>query len=594
MELVSASFASQNGQWYDLAGREVPPTASPTEELIKLFSNIPPVVVVPAGYGEVRHLQTTFAYAGYTDEWESHYNYLLLTGGDVDRVGLALPRLVEYTKGHEYSFTAFASRAFDICGNALTTVSIKSEADSYPTLIAVRVGSDIFVKIPHQTDFTSGAIAALIGDDMWLIGQYTCPMTSLVRQVEEEPANDTSDELEHPCDNCGEEEQEGGREHTYIDQRGEEHQLCSWCAMDYQREFSTRICEDCGCMVHRNVAYSDGFSTTLCPSCYEGGDYATCNQCGRIVHADGIWYHEGTDQNLCEPCYDDTVNSEGPIRHYHDRPKYQWYKTPDDDQSSGILYLGTECEWSTNNKQWELADFLCENLYGCDNESRFFLMHDASLCDGVECISMPHTLGAWLKLRPDLSGIAEQIAEDYHKPGKSDGMHVHVSRKGMTETHEKCFIALFDLCQKEWEAFARRADKHDSYYMYMRMASSCFGLSIDMEDADAMLEGIQELMDRARNRCVNAIRSNTLEVRIFQTPATTQQWYAAIEAVHAAYQFTKGMTWDKLWLLYQHDLLWSEFVRFASTDPRYTDLREGLKNVLMPAEAATPSLAHAI
>lgn len=581
MKVINVSSDELTGSWYDLNGHPIRPTVTIQTAVIR--RDLAPVTaLIPIQYGAVARLVREFVNTSGFMPADIYLSEYLTLSSESDRAMRAMTRLAEYAADSGLYYATESSPNF-CCAGGLTTVSLKASVGSTPLLTAVRVEKNILVQIPTPgSELVKAALAAMFNGEAWVIGKYSCPMFGL-RPGQEDPGLETEDdnegeELLYPCEHCGEEEQGDGREHTYVTEQGNEEQICPSCRSALLRaDYSVYECEYCHCLVHRTEAVTDDCNTVLCQHCYEENGYSRCDECNNITR--DVWYHDGTDRYLCESCFEDD-NGSSPLRGYHERPNYEWYSTAGD-PSTGILYLGTECEWSTCMQQDVLAEFLQANLTGCQDESRFFMMEDSSLNDGVELVSMPHTLNAWLELRPRLAGVVEEVASSYHHTGKSDGMHVHISRKGMSEDHELCFIALFDLCQTEWEVFARRRDKYDGYYMYA--SNDYFDLDNPLQsyDCNRIKDILKELAHRSRYRCVNATNGNTLEVRIFQTPTTTQQWFAAIEATHAAYQFVKNLPWKRLYWLYQNDLLWSAFVRYSSTDPRYMDLREELKNVPM-------------
>jgi len=198
----------------------------------------------------------------------------------------------------------------------------------------------------------------------------------------------------------------------------------------------------------------------VCEYCREY--YIPCELCGDLIHEDGIRMHRG--RYLCVYCYDDLPN--GYIRDYHDNPSLICRSMDDSEDmrsywSTDLNLLGIEMEMQEGDIDLcaaQLSDLLDEETLG-------YLMHDGSLDNGIEVVSMPMTRDFFDRKYPltDICRIAKETAMKAHDPDEP-GLHIHLSWSWFGDdlneqknTLLKC-VYLLDKYRDFWETISRRSD----------------------------------------------------------------------------------------------------------------------------------------
>lgn len=327
------------------------------------------------------------------------------------------------------------------------------------------------------------------------------------------------------CDECYRENSWGRCEHCgqlfhEEDMTQTEDSECWFCSDCLHNE--CQQCDDC----RRWFEYDEGFQhdgdTSVCDSCYRDSWYR-CDDCENLVHMDDVRMRNDTP--YCEDCDPgDADDEDDRIHNYGYKPDGIFHRTDADLRTPKKLFLGVENEFS--HECWD--DFYSNldaftSIFGWDEED-FYLKSDSSLERGFEMVSHPRTLASWHELRPRLESFFSAVA-NFCIEGR-DGLHVHMSRRGMTPSHMTRFGVFVAACQDEVAVIARRNSEHWARFPQKpKTGGDCAALCGH---------------NMSRYAAVNWQNHATVELRVFRSTTDIVEFYAAIEFSHAAYQFTKN------------------------------------------------------
>ena len=298
-------------------------------------------------------------------------------------------------------------------------------------------------------------------------------------------------------------------EGNYIE--SEEVCVCGHCLTNnYTR------CDDCGEYVADNRIIGTANSESICRNCYEN-DYFTCEACGEVYHTDRY----GSD-GMCEDCADDD-QSPSNVHSYSYTPSLVFHRGAGEARE-GRLYFGVELELShaTGDDKINNIDS-CVEILGGDDASNVYLKEDGSLERGFEIVSHPRTLQSWQEFRPVIEKYFD-AAKNY-SDGHRDGLHIHISRRGMSAPHIARLGAFIAACQDEITVIARR--NAEQWAKYHKKPEN--GREVKATASTA-----------SRYTALNWCNASTAELRVFRATLDVDEFFAAIEFSHAAYQFTKN------------------------------------------------------
>lgn len=282
-------------------------------------------------------------------------------------------------------------------------------------------------------------------------------------------------------------------------------------------------CRDCGEVVAIADAVLVGDAEYLiCLQCYENG-YFTCADCGRVRPAD---MHEG--EGFCTTCSSAAASWAG----LH---PYAYHPVPIFHESIGrrdSVYFGVELEYSLAHRT-EIPFYLStahDILNPAGGEENFYFKAESGITNGVELVSHPRTLESWYDFpRQQIAGYFA-LAQRYALPvDEVCGLHIHVSRKGMSPGHKLRFGVFFHAFRHELYPVARRYSS--TYAKYKPIPRNGSG-------RDALLAGASS----SRYEAANWGPPDTVEVRIFKSTLDPDEFLACIELCHAVYYFTKSCT----------------------------------------------------
>lgn len=362
------------------------------------------------------------------------------------------------------------------------------------------------------------------------------------------------------CDECGEYIYRDSEYTIHIDN----HYYCDGgCAQDagYDR------CDDCGDWTHEDdLTYSEGNDRDVCQSCLRR-NYTQCDDCGEYFRDDDMtWINNCAYCPDCAPYHDGNIDG---VHNYGYKPSPIFYKS-EKDPEKGNLFFGVELEQSHDD------DEDCRNHYdlaqkylnrGDREEPNFYAKSDSSLDNGIELVSHPRTLRSWLEFLPTMALYFGIVGEC--KPLNKDGLHIHISKRGMSEEHKIRFGTFFATYKEQIKVIARRESSYSTYRDAPQSGKACKNLAHN--DVD-------------RYEAVNWYNESTVEIRIFRTTDDLKIFYACLEFCHAAYQFTKIASIALL----LHGSAWIDFLAYIRTDRRYSHLRDFLRDAYEAGESMNP------
>ena len=293
-------------------------------------------------------------------------------------------------------------------------------------------------------------------------------------------------------------------------------------------------CDDCGEPTAEDDSRNVGDYTNICTSCcdisYTWSDYedryihnddvcTALDQYGNEVsisssHTDDFTYDEDREMYVHDE-YEPPL-----IREYHSSKNSISYK-PDEWTARYDRYLGVEleveCVETSRTSQAQMIKDYVDN-----SGHRLFFERDGSLSCGFEMITNPMSLPAqrdlfsFLKQRSITRGMRSHNTT-------TCGLHVHVSRSGLTDLQIQKVVAFVNSPDNEWfiRALARR---YSSGFCVVK-SDKKIGKSIHI--------GLD------RYEAVNLTNRRTIEFRIFRGSLKYEAVIAAIEFCHAILEFCK-------------------------------------------------------
>jgi hypothetical protein len=316
--------------------------------------------------------------------------------------------------------------------------------------------------------------------------------------------------------------------------------------MSFEKYLGMSRCEPCVKNIIEEWGGEDRFF--YCDQCesYEDRSQSSfynndryCDTCYReyVYHCDdcdiAYWHNDDHD------C-DDVGNL---VHEYSYRPRPHFF-------GEGKYHFGFELEVeSNNNSRKEGARYLIDNL-----GSHAYLKKDASLDEGFEIVTHPHTLDEYQKkFNWDcISGLRKLGYRSWDT--RTCGLHVHVSRTAFglvkkqadvlkAQSHELRFIKLIYDNQRQIERLAGRSSSYARF-----------------NDKGKLANRVKYGHQDDRYEAVNSQNSETLEVRVFKGSLKPARVLSAIELVHASVEYTRDLKVSGS----NRALKWINFVRFVA------------------------------
>jgi hypothetical protein len=302
------------------------------------------------------------------------------------------------------------------------------------------------------------------------------------------------------------------------------------------------------------MVYSNGGMSEWCDSCV---DYSAffCDECESHHDTNCFGQHDVGGNTICDDCiqhyytycdncdeYERSDNNQrcnrGIIKPWDYKPDFVMH-------GSGTTQFGIELECEATTRA---VPEVASTFDARTDSDDVYLKHDGSLDNGFEIVTHPRDLESWREYAPtlltDLRILDTLGMRSWTKP--TCGLHVHVSKAGMTPSHMVRFGLLFSRNQLDWQSVARR--DANTYCTYSDL-------------------GTGRIKDKVSHRgnanhfdAVNYANRTTIEVRIFR-PSFSLRFLACIELVAGAHEYTKHLTsYD----VARGALEWPRFAEFMS------------------------------
>lgn len=296
--------------------------------------------------------------------------------------------------------------------------------------------------------------------------------------------------------------------------------------------FDLLSCEDCGELEFTDESITVREYDMICRSCRQNyvltdveGEYVSSDDVRYGIDASGneVSFIDGNDDFVWSDERDEYVHVdyEPPILgDYHDSKSRQ---EPIDDKWTTTYgrYMGVELEIECDGADRRpTVNNLHEHINDGDMGKRVFFERDGSLRNGFEIITQPMSLPM---IKETFGFLNQPRLIDGLKSHNTDtcGLHVHVSRKGMSSLQIAKMVCFINDPNNEWliRAIARRYANG-----YCKIQQKRLG---------------QAHMSVERYEAVNLTNRRTIEFRIFKGSLKYDAVIAAAEFVHALVEFTR-------------------------------------------------------
>lgn len=394
------------------------------------------------------------------------------------------------------------------------------------------------------------------------------------------------------CDFCGEKYENKFIKNITVDDKNTKKHICHLCS-----EFHFCYCYNCGKTINKVNKYyiNNNNNRAYCPECYhklyekckfcgsierkkdlytfDGYEYfcykcglkhyKKCNSCDKFINPikieDPKLFNYPENSKICPDCY----ISQNYVHAYSFKPNPHFYKLKDEHEEN--IYLGCEVEiecdkslsicvselnnLKINHKQY-ISLFIDHNLHNI-----FYQKRDASIQYGIEMVSHPLTFEAWNDINHKIVQTFSFMSENHCKSllAKNCGMHVHMTKKFMTDLHKKLLSYFIYSNRKYIEKIAGR--ESNTYTKY---------IDIDKRYLDDLYS-----INSDRHNAINWNNKETVEIRIFQSVLDPFLFYKNLEFCHAAYMFTKNLNISDV--IYNKKCL-KNFYNFIKNDEKYQKL----------------------
>lgn len=368
----------------------------------------------------------------------------------------------------------------------------------------------------------NGNVVGLASSRFYRANQPYSTMTRITfTKAIEELGIDMSVDSECPCDWCGKNAEDGIVFDTF--------EICDNCAEEY-----TTICDDCGYHYYStNISYLPGVDREVCSNC--SNSYIRCGRCGDYFYEDDISWNGYADEYQCSDCWE---NDNGNIHDYGYKPYPNFSATEGD--TANPRYFGIELEIGRGGYDGDYARELCDIMDDGD-ESYIYCKSDCSINEGFENVTHPCTLKYHMSMPWD--EWTERAKKLGYREGYNCGLHVHVNRDSLGNTHdekEQTIGNLICLIEKFWDnvvTFSRRdEDRIDEWAA--RYGAEAYPKKKGKETAEYATD-INE-----RYHAINLRNSNTIEFRIFANTLNPNTLFAALQFCDVACEWAKNASED--------------------------------------------------
>lgn len=306
--------------------------------------------------------------------------------------------------------------------------------------------------------------------------------------------------------------------------------VCYQCA---DRDFTR--CEDCEDLTPNDEALTTASERDICQSCYENS-YDRCWRCEDIYPQEDLFYSQSRDNYYCNYCYDYVLEEEETLTDCH-----QWCDYIKDysfdvkaelgfkDTPKDRIYFGVELEVMVNADTRDEFTNIAAKTQRAIGSDFARLKEDGSVEPGFEIVTCPASFEMQCKVWSEFFNMAPLDDLDEGTSGSNIGMHVHVSRKRLTELQIGKILVFINL--PENKEFITGIAGRDSY-QYARLC----------DDKKITSAKYQE----GRYEAINLMKGTTVEFRIFASTLDKDTFLERLEFVKATLDFTKQASYRQL------------------------------------------------
>lgn len=292
-------------------------------------------------------------------------------------------------------------------------------------------------------------------------------------------------------------------------------------------------------------------------ACFDYGCSANPPGGGRLIHWNDSYDHDDDDD------HDDEEGRAGhiPIMSYSYRPNLIF-------SGEGPVYLGTELELSHGSSNRgrramaESAKILTESAIA----PYVFLKGDGSISGhGYEAVFHPMSYDWVIENWPE--DLLRRMRQAGAMPHSSCGMHVHVSRSGFSSpVHAYKWIKFMYRNAREMSRMARRDPSQ----------WATFGSPVERSAAKWHAKG--GYGGQNRYVAVNAMPTDTYEVRIFASTLNRRRFLGSLGLVDASVEYTRQLTTQEI--LGGNGWTFDPFREYVSSFEKYAPVAKEFERLL--------------
>jgi hypothetical protein len=384
-----------------------------------------------------------------------------------------------------------------------------------------------------------------------------CDRDELNTDYDIDLCQDCADNAIGTCVQCGRIVSDG--DDYWVDEYDDDVIYCEECYPEV-----SFVCQWCNDRYHTDCMHSDG-NISICDNCME--DAVICDGCGDIVSSDDAREHN--DNYYCESCYEEHRDRCPYIHSYGYTPELQFLRIVDDPRPAVLYGIELEADMSDDvDEDYDLRND-CATEIDSDYGDMVWMTTDGSLSEvGIEVKSMPATYDYHMNVLPWDRLLKTFKKYDYcsHRAGNC-GLHIHISKTAFGESKaiQDGNIAKFlYMIEKFWDQmtiFSRRS--RDSIRQWARqyeLANTSDTHSISSEAYDKNMH--------SRHYCVNLMRHQTIEVRLFRGTLNTVSLKAALQLCDLMRNISMDVDLQQI-----HEMSWPIFKDYAAKG-NYPELME--------------------
>lgn len=254
-----------------------------------------------------------------------------------------------------------------------------------------------------------------------------------------------------------------------------------------------------------------------------------CRECGATLTTE-----EARMGRVCIACAKARL---GKIYSYHHRPNRSNPIFDRPDKRASVCHFGAEIEIAGTAHTYTTADAVA--LSGILNENPFkpFIEfeRDASIDDGIECITAPTTWDGFAKRRNALKAFYDKAREQGGRFDRKNGLHFHIDREffGGYDASIEASIFIELMVYKYFDFFSAIS----------RREAGRFGYASKKDGVTNILTAARHSTYQDHSNAVNAGGGATIELRIFGGHIDcADDFFGALDITQALARWAKNAT----------------------------------------------------